>query len=122
MTTLYAEPQAAPAEPQHAQAASYVRVWGLLVALLAVSVIGPMFGITLVTLMTAFGVAIVKAYLVAKHFMHLNLEKRYVGYLLLSCLAFVLLFWAGTAPDVMRHEGRNWKNVAAKQHPPESPK
>lgn len=92
----------------------YVRIWALLVALLVVSVIGPMIGITLVTLITAFGVAIVKAYLVAKHFMHLTVERRIVGYLLAACLGFILLFWAGTAPDVMRHEGTNWKNTSAR--------
>jgi hypothetical protein len=25
----------------------------------------------------------------------------------------MLLFFAGTAPDVMRHKGQNWENVAA---------
>ncbi len=93
---------------------AYVRIWAWLVGLLVLSVLGPMLEITLVTLITAFGIAIVKAYLVAKHFMHLTVEKRWVGYLLAACLGFVLLFWAGTAPDVMRHEGTNWKNPSAK--------
>jgi hypothetical protein len=55
----------------------------------------------------------VKAYLVAKNFMHLNIEKRYISYMLGTMLMFMLLFFAGTAPDVMKHKGKNWENVAA---------
>ena len=40
-----------------------------------VSVVGPMLGIRAVTLITAFGIALVKAYLVAKNFMHLNVAE-----------------------------------------------
>jgi caa(3)-type oxidase subunit IV len=88
---------------------NYVKVWAILVALLMVSITGPMVGIPLLTLMTAFGIAIVKAYLVAKNFMHLNIEKRFVVYLLGTVLAFMVLFYAGASPDVMQHEGTNWK-------------
>jgi hypothetical protein len=55
----------------------------------------------------------VKAYLVASNFMHLNVEKKYVAYLLCTALAFMFLFYAGVAPDVMNHRGRRWENVAA---------
>jgi hypothetical protein len=79
---------------------------------LVVSILGPFLGIKIVTLITAFGIAIVKAYLVAKNFMHLNLEPRYAVYLLTTMLVFMLLFFAGVAPDVMKHEGRNWVKPA----------
>lgn len=88
---------------------NYVKIWAILVGLLVVSVLGPMLGVQLVTLLTAFGVAVVKAYLVAKNFMHLNIEKRYIVYLLTTCLVFMFLFFAGTAPDVMEAEGSNWQ-------------
>ena len=88
---------------------NYVKIWAILVALLVVSVLGPMVGIQVVTLVTAFGIAVVKAYLVAKNFMHLNIEKRYIVYLLSTCLVFMFLFFAGTAPDVMEAEGANWE-------------
>ena len=65
--------------------------------------------------MTAFGIAVVKAYLVAANFMHLNIEKKYISYMLATMLMFMLLFFAGTAPDVMKHHGQNWENVAAEQ-------
>jgi len=86
----------------------YVRIWAILVVLLVVSIFGPFVGIEAVTLITAFGVALVKAYLVAKNFMHLNVQPRFVGYLLSTCLVFMLLFFSGTSPDVMKHEGTHW--------------
>jgi len=88
---------------------NYVKVWGILVGLLLVSITGPMLGIPLLTLLTAFGIAIVKAYLVAKNFMHLNIERRYIVYLLGTVLAFMALFYAGASPDVMQHQGTNWQ-------------
>ena len=87
---------------------NYVKICAILLALLAVSIAGPFLGIQVVTLLTAFGIAIVKAYLVAKNFMHLNIEPRYAVYLLVTMLVFMLLLFAGSAPDVMKHEGANW--------------
>jgi caa(3)-type oxidase subunit IV len=87
---------------------NYIRIWQILLVLLVISVAGPFLEIQVVTLVTAFGIAIIKAYLVAKNFMHLNLEPRYAVYLLLTMLVFVFLFFAAVAPDVMKHEGQNW--------------
>lgn len=92
---------------------SYVKIWAILLGLLVVSVVGPMAGIKALTLITAFGIAVVKAYLVARYFMHIDVEPRYIAYLLGTCLTFMLLLFAGVAPDVMRHEGQNWTNDAA---------
>ncbi len=106
----------------HGQA-FYVKIWAILLVLLILSVLGPVvaphvaFGFLeawMITLMTAFGIAFVKAYLVAANFMHLNVEKKYISYLLGTMLMLMLLFFAGTAPDVMEHQGQNWENVAAK--------
>lgn len=92
---------------------NYVKIYFILLALLVVSILGPELGNHFVTLVTAFGIAGVKAYLVCAHFMHLKQEKRYISYLLAGMVVFMLLFFAGTAPDVMKHEGQNWKNMAA---------
>jgi caa(3)-type oxidase subunit IV len=96
------------AQHPHHPHPNYVRIWAILVVLLMISVIGPMFGIRVVTLITAFGIACVKAYLVAKNFMHINLARRFVIYGVTTVLVFMLLFFAGTAPDVMKPSGSNW--------------
>ncbi len=92
---------------------NYKRVYLWLLALLVVSVAGPFIGILSVTLITAFGIAVVKANLVIQNFMHLRWEKRLAKWVLITSLALMALFVAGVAPDVMRHEGQNWVNVAA---------
>ncbi len=94
---------------------NYFKIYWILVVLLFVSIAGPEFGHKAVTLVTAFGIAIVKAYLVAANFMHLKFEKKYIAYLMLTALAFMGIFYAGVSPDVMNHHGRGWVNVAAKQ-------
>jgi|SRR5580692_176814 caa(3)-type oxidase subunit IV len=99
----------------HAQHPNYVKIWAILVVLLIVSVLGSMTHIRDVVLIAAFGVAIVKAYLVAKNFMHVNVEKRWVPYLLIVCLLFVAILFAGVAPDVMKHSGLHWTNPSATQ-------
>ena len=93
---------------------NYIKIWAILVALLAVSVIGPMFEIQWLTLVTAFGIACVKAYLVATRFMHINLTPRFVPYLVATSLVFMLLFFAGVSPDVMKEEGSGWVKPAWK--------
>lgn len=91
----------------------YRKIYFTLVVLLVVSVAGPFVGIVWITLITAFGIAVVKANLVIQNFMHLRWEKRLIKWVLISSLALMALFVAGVAPDVMRHEGQNWVNVAA---------
>jgi hypothetical protein len=33
--------------------------------------------------------------------------------LMLVMIAAILLFWFAIAPDIMKHDGRNWTNAAA---------
>ena len=87
----------------------YIKTWAILLVLLVVSVLGPELGIQWVTLFTAFGIAVIKAYLVAVRFMHLNLTPRFVIYFVSTSLVFMLLFFAGAAPDVMKSSGTNWE-------------
>jgi caa(3)-type oxidase subunit IV len=91
---------------------NYVKIWAILVALLVVSVAGPFIGVWWITMITAFGIACVKAYLVATRFMHINQEPRFVSYIVVTALVFMLLFFAATAPDVMKPEGSNWEKPA----------
>lgn len=99
----------------HVHHGNYVKVWAVLVVLLMISVLGPLTGIRWLILVTAFGIAVVKAYLVAKNFMHVNVERRWVAYLLITCLLFLAILFAGVSPDVMKHQGLHWDNYAAKQ-------
>ena len=92
--------------------AHYIKIWRYLLVLLLISFVGPMAEIQWLTLITAFGIAVVKAYLVAVHFMHINLTPRYVIYAVTTTLVFMLLFFAGTAPDVMKDSGTNWVKPA----------
>jgi len=92
----------------------YIKIWGWLLLLLAISFVGPELNTRLeldsraLVLLTAFGIAIVKAYMVAVHFMHINLTPRFVIYTVSTTLVFMLLFFAGAAPDVMKERGTNW--------------
>jgi caa(3)-type oxidase subunit IV len=90
---------------------NYVMVWAILLALLVVSILGPMMGIFWVTLITAFVVAVIKALMVAAYFMHLNVERTYIKYLLFTILILMLVLFAGVAPDVMKRAGKNWEHV-----------
>lgn len=92
---------------------NYVKIWGILVVLLIVSVLGPMAEIQVLTLITAFGIAIVKAYLVVTKFMHFDVEPKFLWYTLATTLLFMVLLFVGSAPDIMNHEGQNWSNTAA---------
>lgn len=107
-----ADPHAAG--PHAAHHTNYVKIWAILIVLLIASIVGPMIGIQIVTLLTAFGIAFVKAYLVATRFMHLDVERPVVWYSLGAALAVMVLFFAAVSPDVLNHEGARWVNVAAK--------
>jgi len=98
----------------HGHHRDYMKIYWILLVLLAISIVGPFAEITIITMITAFGVAFVKAYLVAKNFMHLDVEKPIIWYSLATALVFMVLMFAGLSPDVMNHEGSRWVNVAAK--------
>lgn len=106
----------------HGEEAHYIRIWAILVVLLVVSVIGPMLGIRVVMLITAFGIAIVKAYLVAKNFMHVDVEKPVVHWVLALALVLMVLLYAGISPDVGRDSGQRWVKSSGWHHLPAQPK
>jgi caa(3)-type oxidase subunit IV len=108
-----------PDHDHHVEHPNYVKVYWILLALLVVSFMGPFVGIRWLTLITAFGIAVVKAYLVAKNFMHVNVQPRFVIYILGTVVVFMFLFYAGTAPDVMKAAGTNWqKQTVAEESAP----
>ncbi len=109
---------AAPHDHAHGDShspAHYKKIYAALLVLLCISVAGPFLEIQWVTLVTAFGIACVKAYLVAKHFMHVDVPPKFVMMFVGAALTIMFLFFFAIAPDVMSHDGANWENVAAKQ-------
>jgi caa(3)-type oxidase subunit IV len=94
---------------------NYIKIWYWLLVLLAVSVAGPMLEIPAITIITAFGIATVKAYLVAANFMHLKFEKKIIWFLLILSICLLGVFFFGTAPDLMMTEGDQWIDCIADQ-------
>jgi len=105
----------------HGHRTNYVKVWGILMVLLVISVVGPMTGIRVVMLLTAFGVAMVKAYIVARKFMHLEIEKPIINWSLGLAVVFMVLLYAGVAPDVQKSDGQHWKKDEGFHHLPPQP-
>ncbi len=95
---------------------NYPKIYVILLVLLVISVLGPFLEIQAVTLITAFGIAAVKAYLVAKNFMHINQAPKFITYIMTTCLVFMLLFFAAVAPDVMNDSGDNWRKNLSTWH------
>ena len=115
--SAHAPAQGHPAQPlAHGHHPNYVKVWTILVGLLMVSVVGPMAGIRWLTLVAAFGVALVKAYMVAKNFMHLDVQKPIVHWILGAALALMVLLYGALAPDVQKGAGQHWKKDAGFHH------
>ena len=89
---------------------NYVKIWFWLLVLLGISLLGPEFGIPWFTVATAFGIALIKTYMVAASFMHLKFEKKIIWYLLTICVVFLGVFFFGTAADIMNTSGDQWKD------------
>jgi caa(3)-type oxidase subunit IV len=100
---------------EHHGIGHYIKIYLILLVLLIISILGPELGIRSLTLITAFGIAVVKAGMVCAYFMHLNVEKRYIWYMLYGMLILVSVFFAGVATDIMKPTGQRWENAAALQ-------
>ena len=92
---------------------NYVKIWYWLLILLAISVAGPMLEIPWLTVLTAFGIALVKTFMVAANFMHLKFKKKIIWYLLIIAITFLGIFYFGTAADIMNQSGQQWKDCIA---------
>ncbi len=96
-------------EHEHAHP-DYWKIYKWLVLLFVISYLGPELfpEQKSIVLLTAFGIAVVKALMVVSEFMHLNVEKRVIWYLMITCLILLFVFFAGVAPDVLNKSGNNW--------------
>ena len=72
-----------------------------------------MLEIPVITLITAFGIAIVKAFMVAANFMHLKFEKLIIWFLMIMSLILLGVFFFGVAPDIMQTKGDQWIDCVA---------
>ena len=108
-----ASPSAAHGDHSHP---SYVKIWAILLGLLIVSFVGPFLGIRVVTLITAFGIAIVKAYIVARYFMHINLEKKYVVYLVGAMLVLMFLMVGASSGELFADNAAAVAKAAQEAH------
>ena len=94
---------------------TYRNIYIWLLILLAISIWGPVLALEIenrtvlvcTVLFTAFGIGIIKAGMVATWFMHLDSEKKFIARLLIVCLVFMVLLFAGVAPDVLLPKGQN---------------
>jgi caa(3)-type oxidase subunit IV len=104
----------------HGHERHYVKIWAILLVLLIISVVGPFVGSALkmqwITLLTAFGIAAVKAYMVAKNFMHIDVEKPIIRWIMVTGVALMVLLYGALAPDIQKGEGQNWKKDAGFHH------
>ena len=92
---------------EHAHDINYFKVYITLIVLLVISVVGPMFEIRVITLITAFGIAVVKAYAMerdqAARFAEANdhLRDRQIGMVRASA-AMPALMWTTVPPAKSR--------------------
>lgn len=81
----------------------YLIIWLWLVVLVAISVGAASVLPKVQALALVFSIAIVKAVLVARHYMHLKNEKPIYYAMALVPLAFIILFLFGLFPDFVYH-------------------
>jgi caa(3)-type oxidase subunit IV len=87
----------------NAHSRHYLAIWFWLMALVIVSVAAATVLPKLQAMVLIFSVAIVKAFLVARHYMHLKNERAIIYAIALVPIAFVVIFLVGLVPDFVYH-------------------
>jgi len=87
----------------NAHSRHYLTIWLWLMALVIVSVAAASVMPKGPALLLIFAVAIVKALMVARHYMHLKNEKALIYAIALVPLAFIIIFLFGLFPDFVYH-------------------
>jgi caa(3)-type oxidase subunit IV len=90
-----------------AQTRHYLNIWLWLMALVVVSVAAASLLPKLQAMVLVFTVAIIKALMVARHYMHLKNEKALFYALALVPLAFIIIFLFSLFPDFVYHVTKN---------------
>jgi caa(3)-type oxidase subunit IV len=81
----------------------YLVIWSWLMALVLLSIGAAAILPKTQALILVFSVAVVKALLVARHYMHLKNENFLIYAIALVPLAFVIIFLFGLFPDFVYH-------------------
>ena len=87
----------------NAQTRQTLVIWYWLMALVIVSVGASVVLPKAEALMLIFSVAVIKALLVARNYMHLKHEKALIYAIALVPIAFVIVFLLGLFPDFVYH-------------------
>jgi caa(3)-type oxidase subunit IV len=87
----------------NAHSRHYLVIWFWLLALVVFSVSASVVLPKTQALVLIFAIASVKAFLVARHYMHLKNERAIIYAIALVPLAFVLIFLIGLFPDFVFH-------------------
>lgn len=100
------DPASVAAHP-HMTARQYVMIWFILLALLAGGVLFAYIDIPMLANVLVFGVAIAKAILVLRLYMHLRWEPRFISLALVGALACIVVLFLLTYPDMVLRDGWN---------------
>ncbi len=80
---------------------NYVAIWTVRVVLLVLGIAVGFVGQPVLGAVLVFGVATIKAFLVAANYMHLKFEPLFVRVILLGGIACVLIALIGLIPDIV---------------------
>jgi caa(3)-type oxidase subunit IV len=86
---------------KQASSTKYVVVFGLLIGLLTLSIPATIYGSGTVSTLIIYGVAVSKAYLVLRYYMHLNVEPWFITLIMLGCLLAIVYMFFLLYPDVI---------------------
>ncbi len=90
----------------NADSRHYLIIWGWLLALVIVSVAAASVMPKLQAMLLIFSVAILKALLVARNYMHVKHEKAIIYAIALVPLAMIIILLFGLFPDFVYHVTR----------------
>lgn len=91
----------------HLTVKQYVWIWLVLMALLGAGVLFAYVDIPLLANVLVFAVAIVKAIIVLRNYMHLRWEPKFVTLALVGALACIAIFFLLLLPDMVLRDGWN---------------
>ncbi|GIL16837.1 MAG: hypothetical protein BroJett040_05880 [Oligoflexia bacterium] len=80
---------------------NYIKIWGVLVGILVLSLAVGELGHKVLSVTLIFGLALVKAIMVIGNFMHLKWEPKLLTWVMIFAVAALGIFYFGVAPDVV---------------------